>query len=139
MFRGPHQSRTAKIVQVSGGTGGSGGRGGANGGNGGPGHGPRVKIVAGRTVTNINEHYSNPTVPSSFRTIPLGDIDLQREIHLDGYSGVATLRRLYSAKIEGSGVARTVAIYHGDDAEEVRTVLRRCILVQIQAQSFRNG
>ncbi|KAF7374233.1 hypothetical protein MSAN_00306100 [Mycena sanguinolenta] len=88
MFRGTRQSQKVKILKISGGTGGSGGVGGANGGSGGLGEGPKVKIV-GRTVTNISKNYfTDPTLNSDFRTIPLGDIDLQREIQLDDESGI---------------------------------------------------
>ncbi|KAJ6512516.1 hypothetical protein C8R45DRAFT_960619 [Mycena sanguinolenta] len=118
VFRGPRSSKQTKIVKIYGGIGGSGGRGGVIGGDGGMGEGPRVRIGVARTVTNINKNYSTPPqVPSGFRTIPLGDIDLQREIQLDSDSGIVSLRRLYSAKIEGSDATRTVAMYEGDAAE----------------------
>ncbi|KAJ6512486.1 hypothetical protein C8R45DRAFT_1087654 [Mycena sanguinolenta] len=120
MFSGRRPSRKVKIVQISGGTGGSGGGGGINGGGGGLGEGPRVKISSAVTVANFirNNYSSAPTVPSGFRTIPLGDIYLQYEIRLHDDSGVVTLRRLHSAKIEGSDVMRAVAIYQGDGAEQ---------------------
>ncbi|KAF7374188.1 hypothetical protein MSAN_00300700 [Mycena sanguinolenta] len=118
IFRAPHQNKKVKILKISGGTGGRGGSGGISGGSGGLGEGPRVKIAA-RTVTNINKNYSAATnVPSGFRTIPLCDIDLQREIRLDDISGLISLRRLHSAKIEGSDATRTVAVYQGNDAEQ---------------------
>ncbi|KAF7374142.1 hypothetical protein MSAN_00295600 [Mycena sanguinolenta] len=97
------------------GTGGNGGDG-LNGGGGGMGEGPRVKM----TVKNIKKTYSAlPTAPSNFRTIPLGDIDLQRNIQMNG-SGFVTLRRLHSAKVvrDGADVACTVAVYQGHGAEE---------------------
>ncbi|KAF7374257.1 hypothetical protein MSAN_00308600 [Mycena sanguinolenta] len=113
MFRGPRQRKKEKPVKIFGGTGGSGGGGGVNGGGGGLGEGPRVKIITGGTV---NKNYSAATVPSGFRTIPLGDIDLQREIQLERCSGVASLRRLYSAKIRREKSNRTIAVYDGDGA-----------------------
>ncbi|KAJ6462946.1 hypothetical protein C8R45DRAFT_1080534, partial [Mycena sanguinolenta] len=115
---------------------GSGGGGGVNGGSGGLGEGPRVKMcvkclflavksvlttssVAERTYTNITKNYSAaPTPTSNFRTISLGDIDLQREIQLDSDSGIINLRRLHAAKIEGSDVTCTVAMYQGVGAED---------------------
>ncbi|KAJ6512483.1 hypothetical protein C8R45DRAFT_1206575, partial [Mycena sanguinolenta] len=139
MFRGPRQSRRVKIIKISGGRGGRGGGGGMNGGSGGAGEGPRMKMyvgdavlslsaqallkrdsLSGRTVMNISQNYcaAPPAVLSGFRTIPFGDIDLQREIQLDHDSGVVTARRLHSARIEGSDVARAVAMYQGDNAEE---------------------
>ncbi|KAJ6502734.1 hypothetical protein C8R47DRAFT_214392 [Mycena vitilis] len=53
--------------------------------------------------------------------IPLGDLDLQREIRLDKDTGVVHLRRhaqrhIYSAKLQGQTV--TVAMYRGDGAAE---------------------
>ncbi|KAF7374176.1 hypothetical protein MSAN_00299400 [Mycena sanguinolenta] len=77
--------------------------------------------VAGGTFTNITKNYSTaPTVSPDFRKILMSDVDLQREIRLDKPSGVVSLRRLYSAKIEHgtSSVARTVAVYQGDEAEQ---------------------
>ncbi|KAJ6462985.1 hypothetical protein C8R45DRAFT_1026643 [Mycena sanguinolenta] len=121
MFRGPRQSRKVKIIKISGGRGGRGGWGGVNGGGGGLGEGPRVKIVAPRTVTNINKNYSTASaVPSGFRMIPLGDIDLQREIQLDMVSGVVNRRKLHSAKLLGAREKSdiTVAVYQGAGAKQ---------------------
>jgi hypothetical protein len=60
--------------------------------------------------------------------IPLGDIDLQREITLDN-TGVVNhrrerprARRIYIAKIDGRQADVTVAVYQGQGAEEVCTV-----------------
>lgn len=70
---------------------------------------------------------------SDFRMIPLGDIDLHREIRLEGHFGVVgprherpRVRRVYSAKIDGRKPKATVAVYQGEGAEEVR----RIVLVQ---------
>ncbi|KAF7374218.1 hypothetical protein MSAN_00304100 [Mycena sanguinolenta] len=91
---------------------------------GGHGEGPSVKIsssVTARTVTNFvkNKYSSAPTVRSGFRTIPLGEINLQQEIHSDRHSGVASLRKLHSAKIlvEGERLDVTVAVYQGAGAK----------------------
>lgn len=64
--------------------------------------------------------------------IPLGDIDLQREIHLNSDTGVVNrehrrprVRRIYSAKLE-SRVHKanvTVAMYQGEGAETVCRIL----------------
>jgi hypothetical protein len=58
--------------------------------------------------------------------IPLGDIDLQREIRLDNHTGLVDhqrkrprVRRLYTAKIDGQMSDLTVAIYQGEGAEAV--------------------
>ncbi|KAF7374132.1 hypothetical protein MSAN_00294500 [Mycena sanguinolenta] len=77
--------------------------------------------VAGGTFTNITKNYPvAPAVLTAFRTIPLREIDLQREIQLDrlGDSGVLSLRRLYSAKINRRKSTVTVAMYQGEGAEQ---------------------
>ncbi|KAJ6512476.1 hypothetical protein C8R45DRAFT_322286 [Mycena sanguinolenta] len=119
MFRGPRRRGKGRTVNISGGTGGFGGRGGVNGGAGGLGEGPRVKIV-GRTVANIRNYSTPPTVHSHFRKIPLGDINLQQEIHPTRHSGVASLRKLHSAKIsvDRERLDVTVAVYQGAGAKQ---------------------
>ncbi|KAJ6544148.1 hypothetical protein B0H19DRAFT_1267451 [Mycena capillaripes] len=78
--------------------------------------------VTGTTLTNITNYIAAPAVTSSFRMIPLGDIDLQHEICLDNATCVADWRRLprvrrvYSARVEGQST--TVAMYQGHGAEE---------------------
>ncbi|KAJ7616634.1 hypothetical protein FB45DRAFT_1008066 [Roridomyces roridus] len=85
-------------------------------------------IITGGTFTShvTNVHYAAPTLPAGFRTIPLGDIDLQREI---GFSaGVVdrpsvlrrTVRRVYSARVHGVEANMTVALYEGEQAEQDR-------------------
>ncbi|KAJ6544534.1 hypothetical protein B0H19DRAFT_1261992 [Mycena capillaripes] len=78
--------------------------------------------VTGQTLTNIT-HYTTPVEPSDFRMIPLGDIDLQREIYVSYGTGIVDrqyerqgVRRLYSARLGGQNT--TVAIYQGPGAEE---------------------
>jgi hypothetical protein len=58
--------------------------------------------------------------------IPLGDIDLQHELRLNKGSAVvgrrheqASVRRIYSARIDGRNAPTTVAMYQGPGAEEV--------------------
>ncbi|KAF7365710.1 hypothetical protein MVEN_00444700 [Mycena venus] len=96
--------------------------------------------VAGGTFTNITKNnIIVASVPSDFRMIPMGDIDLQREILLEKVSGGVdrrcesgwrTVRRVYSAKM--NKVCVTVAMYQGDGAEEVErqysagVAARRC-------------
>ncbi|KAJ7679342.1 hypothetical protein DFH06DRAFT_1465460 [Mycena polygramma] len=82
--------------------------------------------VTGGTFTNITKHYTSvPNLPSDFRMIPLGDIDLQHEIRQNGRSSVvhrrqerAKLRKVYSAKIDGRTSEMALAVYQGDGAEE---------------------
>ncbi|KAJ6555879.1 hypothetical protein B0H19DRAFT_1376865 [Mycena capillaripes] len=78
--------------------------------------------VSGQTLTNIT-NYTTPVVPSDFRTVPLGDIDLQREIRFNNSTSIVDrqyerqgVRRLYSARLGGQNT--TVAIYQGPGAEE---------------------
>jgi hypothetical protein len=62
--------------------------------------------------------------------IPLGDIDLQHEIYLDTDTGIVDrqlergrVRRMYSARMDGRKAGVTVAMYQGDGAEEVNSVV----------------
>ncbi|KAF7337146.1 hypothetical protein MVEN_02152600 [Mycena venus] len=73
-------------------------------------------------VTNVT-FTASPAVPSDFRRIPLGDIDLLREIHVDYNSGIVdrharmqVRRRVHSARVEGQSV--TVVVYQGNGADE---------------------
>lgn len=73
-----------------------------------------------------------------FRMIPLGDIDLQREILLD--TGAVDrrrerprVRRVYTAKIEGRKSDVTVAMYQGEGAQEVCSIIP---LVYIRPLTF---
>ncbi|KAF7374120.1 hypothetical protein MSAN_00293200 [Mycena sanguinolenta] len=84
--------------------------------------------VSGGTFTNIAKNYSTfPAVPSDIRTIPLGDIDLQREMCLVKKSVILeqhrSVRKLYCAKIDGRTAGVTVATYQGDYAEDVRATI----------------
>ncbi|KAJ6552726.1 hypothetical protein B0H19DRAFT_153732 [Mycena capillaripes] len=78
--------------------------------------------VAGGTFTSINKHYNTaPMVPSDFRMIPLGDVDLQHAISagdVDRNYERARVRKVYSARIDGRMSNMTVAMYQGNGAEE---------------------
>ncbi|KAJ7882265.1 hypothetical protein B0H13DRAFT_2539465, partial [Mycena leptocephala] len=83
--------------------------------------------VAGGTFNNITKNYTSaPAVPSDFRMIPMGDIELLEEIRVDNETDVVgyhhperrRVRRVYSAKIDGRKSGVTVAMYQGDGAEE---------------------
>ncbi|KAF7345765.1 hypothetical protein MVEN_01597100 [Mycena venus] len=76
------------------------------------------------STTNFT-YAAAPAVPSDVRILPMGDIDLQHEIHLNNVTGVvdcrnkrASVRRVYSAKLDGRQSTVTVAMYEGHDAEE---------------------
>ncbi|KAJ7027262.1 hypothetical protein C8F04DRAFT_1122881 [Mycena alexandri] len=82
---------------------------------------PQNFIVNGGTFTNITDnHPAAPSVPSDFRTITLGDIDLQHELgsNLGTVNRRPRFRRVYAAKVEGRQAKLAVSIYEGDDAEE---------------------
>ncbi|KAF8129393.1 hypothetical protein K438DRAFT_1999924 [Mycena galopus ATCC 62051] len=72
-------------------------------------------------------HITNyaPSVPVEFRTIPLGDLDLRKEIRLDEYGvvnrvhGQRAARRIYTARVEGKQSDMTVALYQGEHAQQV--------------------
>ncbi|KAJ7714534.1 hypothetical protein B0H16DRAFT_1702007 [Mycena metata] len=84
--------------------------------------------LAGGTFNNnvnTNNYITAPAVPADFRMIPLGDIDLRKELVVNRI--VSTIghgqerncvRRVYSAKIEGRRSKATVAVYEGNGAEE---------------------
>jgi hypothetical protein len=66
------------------------------------------------------------TVAIDFRMIPLGDIDLRKEIRLDDETGVVDRRlrrrsgrQMYTARIGRRRSDMTVVLYHGDEAEKV--------------------
>ncbi|KAJ6462869.1 hypothetical protein C8R45DRAFT_1220397 [Mycena sanguinolenta] len=50
--------------------------------------------VTGKNLTNITNHYAASSLPSDFRMIPMGDIDLRRQIQVDERraSGTRTTR-----------------------------------------------
>ncbi|KAJ7184974.1 hypothetical protein C8R46DRAFT_469093 [Mycena filopes] len=81
--------------------------------------------IAGGTFTSL----TSPELPSDFRLIPLGDIDLQwevqaHEIRVDDEARVVALdprrcvRRVYSAKVQGPEADMTAVVYEGHGAEE---------------------
>jgi hypothetical protein len=62
--------------------------------------------------------------------IPLGDINLRRQIQVDSGTGVVgcqrervCVRRVYSAKVEGRRSKFTVVMYEGNGAAEVCCIL----------------
>ncbi|KAJ6512549.1 hypothetical protein C8R45DRAFT_960704 [Mycena sanguinolenta] len=77
--------------------------------------------VAGGTFTSVTKNYATPTVPPDFRMIPVGDIDLQHEVHMDNSAGFVRRRpcrrRVFAAKIDGTR-PMTVFMYQGHRAED---------------------
>ncbi|KAJ6522049.1 hypothetical protein B0H19DRAFT_1277497 [Mycena capillaripes] len=80
-------------------------------------------MLTGQTLNNITNYTTAPVVPSNLRMVPLGDIDLQHEIHFNDGTGVVDrrrersgFRRVYSARLGSQNT--TVAIYQGPGAEE---------------------
>ncbi|KAF7340625.1 hypothetical protein MSAN_02134400 [Mycena sanguinolenta] len=118
--------------------------------------------VTGGTFTNVtNKNYTAaPNLPSDFRMIPMGDIDLRHQIRVDDLRADkwdvlnaqprerACVRRIHSAKaVIGRRRSRvTVAMYEGNDAEEEwRTDLAKYMrlrhpnIVQICGTASLNG
>ncbi|KAJ7759762.1 hypothetical protein DFH07DRAFT_817099 [Mycena maculata] len=88
---------------------------------------PRSKylVVAGGTFTSNTNNTTPSPVPSDYRKIPMGDIDLRQEIRFDEDSHVVyrrsvggSVRRMYSARVNGQNADMTVALYEGDCAEK---------------------
>ncbi|KAJ7712144.1 hypothetical protein B0H16DRAFT_1744491 [Mycena metata] len=82
--------------------------------------------INGGTFNN-NHYHPPPAKAPNFRTVPMGDIDLQQEAVVNEKSGVIDrrlghkrrgVRRVYSAKIDGRNTDLTVAMYEGDGAKE---------------------
>jgi hypothetical protein len=76
--------------------------------------------------------------------IPMGDIDLLEEICLNNETGVVghhpertRVRRMYSARVDGRRSGVTVAMYQGNGAEEVGSIVHPEIYVLITCR--RNG
>ncbi|KAJ6530783.1 hypothetical protein B0H19DRAFT_1384653, partial [Mycena capillaripes] len=83
-------------------------------------------VIEGGIFTSNTTHVSQaPSLSSDFRMIPLGDIDLQREICLNGDSAIIDcrdgrryIRKMYTAKINREQADMTVAIWEGENAED---------------------
>ncbi|KAJ7234334.1 hypothetical protein C8J57DRAFT_1249284 [Mycena rebaudengoi] len=93
---------------------------------------PEHFIINGGSFTSSTNHlttYSNADAPGvDFRTVPLGDINVQHEIETKPRAvtrrrraGLGSTRRMYAVRIPANGQATdmTVAIYQGLHAEEV--------------------
>ncbi|KAJ7050608.1 hypothetical protein C8F01DRAFT_678646 [Mycena amicta] len=111
-------------------------------------------FTSAQSVTNHFHHGPSIGVSQTgFRKIPLGDINLQRELRVDGRSVSVYRRRehgcvhrVYSARVEGRKAGMTVAIFQGDNAEEQwsQTVLEHSSLrhpnvVQLYGVSSSSG
>ncbi|KAJ6518423.1 hypothetical protein DFH09DRAFT_1373446 [Mycena vulgaris] len=91
-------------------------------------------VAGGKFKSIINITQAAPMAPPDFHMIPMGDLDLREEIRPRHRSGVvypregrASVRRVYSARVHGSKSKMTVAVYQGENAEEVCC---RCFSVQ---------
>ncbi|KAJ7928236.1 hypothetical protein B0H13DRAFT_2653121 [Mycena leptocephala] len=104
--------------------------------------------VVGGTFNNVRNNYTSaPTMPSDFRMIPLGDIDLQHELRLNKGSAVvdhrcerASVRRVYSARIDGRNAPMTVAMYQGPGAEEEwqQDIAKNMLVRRVTFSTFAN-
>ncbi|KAK6988025.1 hypothetical protein R3P38DRAFT_286474 [Favolaschia claudopus] len=82
-------------------------------------------VSGGNFTTAITKQYISP-IFSDFRRIPLGDIDLLREVCLDDDAVLRkrqgrhrhSVRKIYSARIDGRDSNATVAVYQGVVAQE---------------------
>ncbi|KAK7006312.1 hypothetical protein R3P38DRAFT_3037830 [Favolaschia claudopus] len=81
--------------------------------------------ISGGTFNSIARYISTLAHPSDCRRIPLGDIDLQREIYVKDGSRIVYpcrrkqgLRRVYSARVHESPSNFTAVVYEGEDAEK---------------------
>ncbi|KAJ7036919.1 hypothetical protein C8F04DRAFT_1093856 [Mycena alexandri] len=73
-------------------------------------------ISGGNFTHNVMHNVSNT---QDFRSIPLGDVDLQREIEdAAPRSRRGSVRRIYSARISGLAASMTAIVYQGDNAED---------------------
>ncbi|KAJ7057442.1 hypothetical protein C8F01DRAFT_332414 [Mycena amicta] len=99
--------------------------------------------VSGGNFTSHVQQIVPRELPPDFRTIPLGDIDLQAELGAEGSGylhprrrerSVRVVRTMYSAKVEGREM--TAVLYEGDEqAKEVRC----CSDFDCQAHTFCKG
>ncbi|KAJ6474240.1 hypothetical protein C8R45DRAFT_1217361, partial [Mycena sanguinolenta] len=126
-------SRTV-INYISGGQGGSGGGGGFQGygGAGGAGEGPILQYDMKAERIVVKNFISHETVPSDWVRIPLGHVDLRNEIRMDGVTGAVwrghgrkRVRRMYSARVVGHTEPMTVALYQGNNADDVWKLYHR--------------
>ncbi|KAF7344847.1 hypothetical protein MVEN_01646400 [Mycena venus] len=80
----------------------------------------------GCTTTSNFTFTTTAAIPSDFRMIPLGDLDLRHEIRLEPGSNTVfrrqecrCLRRIYSTRLYGHQSNMTAAVYQGNNAAEV--------------------
>ncbi|KAJ7687120.1 hypothetical protein B0H17DRAFT_699538 [Mycena rosella] len=80
-------------------------------------------VTGGRFKSITNIHHAAPAEPPAFPTIPMGYLNLLRELRLNTDTREVDrhqipVRRAHSARIHGSESTMTVAIYEGDKREE---------------------
>jgi hypothetical protein len=88
----------------------------------------RISLTVSRFALSRKLNNSNARAVD-FRRIPLGDVDLRREIRVSSASGVVhkrrvrgPVRRVYTGKIDGRKSDMTIALYQGINAEQVRYI-----------------
>ncbi|KAJ7464888.1 hypothetical protein B0H11DRAFT_2240316 [Mycena galericulata] len=88
-------------------------------------HNSKNFVVTGGTFTNTNQ--VAPRTPSDFRVIPIGDLNLLKEIKRASGSlvvrrreGRASLKKMYTTRIPGLQSTMTAAVFQGDGGEELR-------------------
>ncbi|KAJ7640009.1 hypothetical protein DFH06DRAFT_1216333 [Mycena polygramma] len=82
-------------------------------------------VVSGGTFTSITNNCPRAAAGTSdFRIIPLGDVDLRRQLSVEGTHYLTprrwknSVRRVYSAKVVGQEAAVSVAVYEGKAAKQ---------------------
>ncbi|KAJ7493524.1 hypothetical protein FB451DRAFT_1214727 [Mycena latifolia] len=78
-------------------------------------------VVSGSSFTTIHNHPVVSSAPSDFRTIPLGDLDLQNEIDGPGMVSrrqASNGRTIYSVRVWQGPPRATAVLYTGHDAQQ---------------------
>ncbi|KAF8158697.1 hypothetical protein K438DRAFT_1860992 [Mycena galopus ATCC 62051] len=83
-------------------------------------HARHFTISGGTYTSNVTQ--VAPTVRHDFQMIPLGDLDLLHEIHLEDRTGMITrrpsTRKLYHVCLDGRASPMTAVVYQGEEGEQ---------------------
>ncbi|KAJ7753013.1 hypothetical protein B0H16DRAFT_783683 [Mycena metata] len=78
--------------------------------------------ISGGNFTIKNIHRTPPERAPEFRSIPIGDLNLQHELDVSlvrrATRDPGSVRRVYSVRIHGYSSSMTAAVYQGKNAEE---------------------
>ncbi|KAJ7137059.1 hypothetical protein C8R44DRAFT_365229 [Mycena epipterygia] len=90
-------------------------------------HSSGFVVSGGRFTSNITNYFTSApaAIPSDFRMIRLGDLDLRNEISAKRGQGminrrreIGSARRIYSVRITGKSSDMTASVYQGPYSEE---------------------